>query len=164
MSRDKAVKYEVDDRVVCVVEYDNVRVGYEGTVLKVDGDGKESIGVEWDEAIDGGHNLVGYAQEGHGWWVSPSHIKHADVDSLDTAVVAQKSDDGKHVAIVVPVDTAVIITLLCGSISGTGPVRERTDAVFSTLTECGVGYTHKNYKELNSQIKGDLTIKEAKRD
>ena len=32
------------------------------------------VGVEFDEAVPGGHNLGGYGRLGHGWYVAPASL------------------------------------------------------------------------------------------
>lgn len=70
-------KFKVGDRVVGVGTYDNKNIdGEVGTVVYAD---KHSnlLGVEFDGNIEG-HELwpTGVeCKDGHGWWVSPEHLK-----------------------------------------------------------------------------------------
>ena len=71
---------ENGDRVYCIVNHpDNnkdIVVGSTGTVAAIDPSVYRPIGVEWDEAIEGGHDLwgSGKCEDGHGWWVFPKEL------------------------------------------------------------------------------------------
>lgn len=82
--------YKIGDIVRCISDCPdgntNIRAGMTGTVANIDihlyerNTGYKSIGVDWDENIDG-HDINGACERGHGWWMRPSEIEHADPES-----------------------------------------------------------------------------------
>lgn len=71
-------KFKTGDRVVIVVPplSTTIKEGACGTVLY----DKGGYGVAFDEAFDGGHDLGGACEPGHGYWFfSPGRLAPADI-------------------------------------------------------------------------------------
>lgn len=66
-------KFKVGDRVRCVSKYDCDPVGKVGTVKVVE-DAVSSIGVEFDDNVDG-HTCGESCKDGHGWWLRSDELK-----------------------------------------------------------------------------------------
>lgn len=64
--------------------YSKVTRGMTGTVLCFinNGEANPSIGVGWDEYIDG-HDLDGHCEDGYGWYVGPNEILKLDDDGTE---------------------------------------------------------------------------------
>lgn len=72
-------EFKKGDRVVVVKPpLTTIKEGACGTVL-YDEDSWGEYGVALDEAFDGGHNLAGACESGHGYWFWPEQLEPADI-------------------------------------------------------------------------------------
>jgi len=70
----KPYDFKVGDRVVCIKDYECIKIGYTGTIVIIKEDDYPTIGVEWDTYV-GGHDLEGESEYGHGYYVNPEDIE-----------------------------------------------------------------------------------------
>lgn len=89
------MQFHVGDRVVCIKDNasynQSLRVGMTGTVVHIDDENKESIGVRWDNTITAGHHCDRHCEYGYGWFVYNYEIE-LETDDLDDADVVTDSD------------------------------------------------------------------------
>ena len=64
--------FQVGDRVVVVMSWDEKVIGMAGTVKIAD----KACGLEFDDAFLYGHNLGGYCKDGHGYWIRPEFLDY----------------------------------------------------------------------------------------
>lgn len=73
----------VGDRVECVVNYpdDNphIHIGSLGIVCREWKSGTDTLGVRWDDYVEG-NNCNGTCEQGHGWFVYSYQIKLCEED------------------------------------------------------------------------------------
>lgn len=66
--------FQIGDRVVVTEDQDYARKGMTGTVVCYHSN-RRSVGIQFDEKFQGGHNLAGKCLSGYGHWVPRAKLE-----------------------------------------------------------------------------------------